>query len=690
MLFILIGLGMLGFLLMDATSGQGGALSGGNQNVGRVKGKKITPQILQAKMNELKAIYPNAQEEQIQEAAWNELIDDQVFIPKYESLGIGVTDVELAELIKSPNPHRYTRQMFSSIMEGGEYDPNKVIEMVDNPKDYPEAQGMINQLEKSISDDVEATKYLTALRAGINAPDWVKKTQFIKEYKTIDFNYILLPYTLVKDEEVTITDADVKAYAAKNRGKYEAKEGVTFEYVAFQKLASKQDTVDKMVKLQTMKDQFATSKNDSLYAVSNSSFQLDPRNGPINTSIQFQTKETLKFQEDQETKIFSADVGEVVGPFEENGVAYLVKVLDKTSIADSARVRHILVGGSANDPVAFGQAKVLADSLMTELKKDKSKFEDYVKEYSTDQGSIADGGVYDYFPQGQMVPQFNNAAFTGSLNEFTIAPTVYGFHIVEPLARKGKNDAVKLAVLAQGFTASKETNAASYEQAKNFERDSQTAEKFEENAKQYGGKKLAANLAPDAETIPGLGPQRQLVNWATNGRIGEVKYFNLGNQSIVARIVSKTKDGELNIEGNRATLENEVRKEKKAEVLKKQIADAGGVTEDMSGLAAKLNRSVQTASQAKFGSSGNVIGFEPEVVSKLFFLDEGDITNPLNGRRGVYVVKVNKFGTVPNETDFSKYEQAINDPMIRKASITAITEALKAKGVVQDDRYKYR
>jgi len=691
LLFILIGLGMLGFLLMDATGNQGNSLAGG-QNIGKVKGKKITPQVLQAKMNELKAVYPNAREDQIAEAAWNELIDDQIFSPKYESLGIGVTNTELAELIKSPAPHRYTRQMFASIMDGGQYDANKVIEMVDNPKDYPEAQGMINQLEKSITDDVEATKYLTALRAGINAPNWIKQTQLIKDYKTIDFDYVLLPYTLVKDEEVTVSDAEIRAFAAKEKGKYAAKEGTTFEYVVFNRMPSDKDTTDKLVKLQTIGDKFAEAANDSLYAANYSTVAFDPRANPspVNPGVRFHTKETLRFPEEHEQRIFDAAEGDVVGPFQHNGSAYLVKVSEKTSVADSAKVRHILISGNPSDPAGYAQAALFADSLMTELKKTPSKFNDFVKEYSSDQSSVADNGVYDYFPQGQMVPEFNAVSFNGKLNEFAIASTTYGHHIVQPLARKGSNDAVRIATLAQSFTTSKETSSAIYEQAKTFERESQDAAKFDENAKKFGGKQIAADIAPDADVIPGLGQERQLITWANNARVGEVKYFNLGNRSLVARLAAKTKDGELNIAGNRTTLENEVRKEKKAAILQKQIADAGGVTADMAGLAGSLNRTVQRASEAKFGGAGNAIGFEPEVVTKLFFLDEGDITNPLNGRRGVYVVKVNKFGTVPNTTDFSKYEQAIVDPMVRKASMTEITEALKAKGIVQDERYKYR
>ncbi|MBX2845264.1 MAG: peptidylprolyl isomerase [Saprospiraceae bacterium] len=690
-LFILIGLGMLGFLLMDATSGQGGALTGGNQSYGKVKGQKVSPQDIQTRIDELANLYPNANDDQLFEAAWGEVLNQRVFYPKYESLGLEVSDVELAELIKSPNPHRFTRTMFNSIMEGGVWDANKVIEIIDNPKDYPNEQGLISQLEKSIRDDVLNTKYMNALRLGINAPEWATQEQYAKEVKTADFDYFMLPFSLIKDDEIEISDADIRKYAQANKGKYTAAAGAVFEYVSIPKLPSKTDTVNQMARMRDVKERFATEKNDSLFAISSTNIILNPTQGPINQNIGFQTRETLKFPEDQENLIFSADIGDIVGPFEYNGNAFLVKVLEKQNVPDSARIRHILIEAPANNPIAYAAARETADSLLNELKRDKSKFNDYVNQYSGDTNSVPDGGVYDYFPQGQMVPEFNAVSFYGEgIGDLQIASTIYGHHIVEPLGRKGRAQGVKVAVIGQGFRASKQTNDDIYRQAKEFEQNSQNAEDFEKNAEAFGGKKVTPSIEPEARFIPEIGAEPAVIRWANNAGIGEVKYFSLPTQTIIARLVNRTKAGELNVSGNEDAIRAEVLKEKKAALLNKQIEDAGGVTADFEGLAKKLNRNVQNAAEAKFGQSGNTIGFEPEIISKVFFLDPGDITQPLMGRRGVYVVKVNSFGQLPEESNLAQYSQRVTNRMLQKASPDAITQALKDKGIIKDDRYKFR
>ncbi|MDE2573046.1 MAG: peptidylprolyl isomerase [bacterium] len=103
--------------------------------------------------------------------------------------------------------------------------------------------------------------------------------------------------------------------------------------------------------------------------------------------------------------------------FEKNHAAY-----DKP---EQARARHILVPD-------LKTAGVVEQKL-----KQGQKFEDLAKEYSIDPGSKDKGGELGWFGKGQMVPAFQNAAFSLPIGQ--ISPPVkspFGYHIIQVEERR--------------------------------------------------------------------------------------------------------------------------------------------------------------------------------------------------------------------------------------------------------------
>lgn len=59
--------------------------------------------------------------------------------------------------------------------------------------------------------------------------------------------------------------------------------------------------------------------------------------------------------------------------------------------------------------------------------------------YSEDPGSAANGGQYDGIIRGQMVPEFENIAFSLKPQEISdVFETQYGFHFIQLISRKGE------------------------------------------------------------------------------------------------------------------------------------------------------------------------------------------------------------------------------------------------------------
>jgi parvulin-like peptidyl-prolyl isomerase len=72
-----------------------------------------------------------------------------------------------------------------------------------------------------------------------------------------------------------------------------------------------------------------------------------------------------------------------------------------------------------------------------QLRKPGANFADMAKKYSEDPGSKDKGGEYDGVVRGQMVPEFEKAAFSLKINEISDpVKTTYGYHILQVLAHE--------------------------------------------------------------------------------------------------------------------------------------------------------------------------------------------------------------------------------------------------------------
>ena len=91
--------------------------------------------------------------------------------------------------------------------------------------------------------------------------------------------------------------------------------------------------------------------------------------------------------------------------------------------------RHILVADAA-------VAKVVIDRLNS-----GEDFATIAKELSTDTGSAQNGGDLGWFGTGQMIPEFETAAFAlKKPGDYTTTPvqTTYGFHIIQLIAKQDR------------------------------------------------------------------------------------------------------------------------------------------------------------------------------------------------------------------------------------------------------------
>ena len=127
----------------------------------------------------------------------------------------------------------------------------------------------------------------------------------------------------------------------------------------------------------------------------------------------------------------------------ESGITISDEDLQKAYAARQAefervKARHILVAFKGSPAAREGkpalteeQAEAKAQELRARIVQGKAKFEEVAKSESDDTGSGAMGGELGEFARGQMVPEFEKAAFGGEVGKvLPVVRTQFGYHVI--------------------------------------------------------------------------------------------------------------------------------------------------------------------------------------------------------------------------------------------------------------------
>ena len=108
---------------------------------------------------------------------------------------------------------------------------------------------------------------------------------------------------------------------------------------------------------------------------------------------------------------------------------------DKFKMPEAVHVRHILVAKAAGDDDKIkAEKKAKAEDLRTQLLAGANFAE--IAKNNSDCPSKETGGDLGVFTRGEMVKQFENAAFSQEVNAIgPVVETEYGFHIIQVLER---------------------------------------------------------------------------------------------------------------------------------------------------------------------------------------------------------------------------------------------------------------
>ena len=700
----IVGLALVIFIL-ESLLGSGGALfSNQDLEVGVIAGDKIDYPAFSAKVNEqmaqIQQSNPNQQiddkmKEQIIESVWSQLINEKVVKVQYKKLGISVSEDELYDLMLV-HPHQYVIQQLTDQQTGKVYEgfakPDGTLDLMK----LNQWVGQMNadqekfwkQLEKSILEVRAAEKYNNLIKKGLYVTSAEAKDVFIGQNKQVNASFVMKRYTDVSDSTVKVSEDEISAYYNKHQNDYKVSDPTRkIEYVAYDVMPSKADYEALLKDAQRAADEFKTktATEDSSYIAQES------EGGAVNIS-NFGKKNMII----SDSTVFTAAKGTVFGPYTEGTFFKIYKLSDIKSIADSAKVRHILIGlqsqrtQSQRTPEA---AKRIADSLLVLLKAKAVKFDTLVKTMSDDMGSIDKGGDYGWFDENKgFVDPFKNAGLQGTVGNITIVPTQFGFHIIEVLnVSKTRHNSYTVAQITKLIAPSSETTQEYYKIASDFAGKNQTGEAFNKSIEtEKLNKRIAEGIKEGDKSLPGLEAAKDLVRWVYKAKKGEVSpVFEFKDRFVVAQLTSIKEKGIAPLEDVKDEVTAKAIRDKKAEAFIKEFETKAGASKSIDDIASKMGLTAEKADNLTFAAYNvAAIGREDALIGSATSMKAGATSKAIKGDNGVFVVNVASVNEPVLPKDFKGKQQEIERMNSGRVDYEMF-DALKEKAGIEDHRGKF-
>lgn len=672
LLIVVIGGALLLFILSEALNSIGGFTSPipprGEVYGNPLDERKLNDLTEQFVMNSERNALSQGREfteqdrKQAEDAAYNEVLRLTLLGKEFEALGIAVSEAEIDAYIFATDeaPRSQSVERFFPLPEGGfdEEQFNDFITQAENNFVDPQSgfsykEFYETEIRGQIRNEREADKFVALLQYGSYVTSFEAEQEFRKENEALNVSFVLRNYDYT---DVELSDKQFEDFynEFKNHPRYKQKDAREYVYAIIDVKPSEEDKANVVDNLRTLRGDFIRATDDSTFVLRNSDNKFFNRAMPY--SVATMDGAPNSYPESVDNQMQNANIGDVVGPYVNGDRVELSKVLGFQNEKQSW-VRHILI--SAQDDASFDIAQKRADSLIQVINQ-QNNFVAMVEQFSEDPGSKNSGGEYKWFPEGQMVPEFNDYSFNAPLNKLGAVRTTYGIHIVEVL---GRRDARKpyLAVISRNVNPSEETIFNTEMDARDlWSVLEENAQDFDSIASELGFSIQNGTVYLENPSIYGLSPsaQSQALNFVfrkTTPVMSVNDPIRDGNRFLVFQLTKVIKEGAPSLEVARNVMETDAKKKYLGEQYAKEMT-----LPNLKELAEKMNTVVQQADVTfKQGSLG-AGGSEPKVTGSLFTgLNNGDVTAPIAGNQGVYVVRLDNT-TMRNESDdFSEQQESM-------------------------------
>ena len=662
-LSVVIGGALLAFILSLKTEM---GFSGQDPKVGEINGENILYSEYLAAYEDVKLqmggeAYTDQQAAQLLSATWQNLMSEHILTPGFEELGLVVSDAERTAMLKGERHSNVYASLFTN-PQNGQFDVTAVAEFLAQVQSNPQAQKMWSLIDKQAKLDRAYTKYMALVRNSAYANKLEVERGVNAANSTFEGRYVAGRYNSIPDSVVTVSDAEVKAYYKKNKSLYKQNPYRTISYVEFDVNATEEDKAQIAEDAKLAAAEFAAATDLKAYVRNN-------RHASI--AQNFVTPAQMSAAEST-----ALTAGKTYGPELVADEWRASRVVATRNVADSLTLKHIVLSYTDIE---------LADKLMDALKAGES-FEDLAAKHSIAE-TAATGGEIGTIAYSTLAPEFAdalNGKRAGEVVKVTFGNAIQLMKVV----KTGKvQKHYQVASLVYAIEPSQATQRAVHTAASTFAVAAKgSLEAFNEAADAQHLSSRSVNIAKGERQVRGLdGSSIEIVRWANDAKVGAVSdLIKVGDNYVVA-VLTAVNDNEYKSVDEVATqIRNTLLRDKKYELIAAKMQ--GATLEE---IAASVDAKVSDFNNVKMGAyyiPG--IGVEPRVLGTITSQATGELSAPIKGASGVYVVVVDG-ANASAEPQTTELEQVKQQADAEQNVLRRLMFAIQNMAEVKDESVKY-
>jgi len=324
---------------MDMSGQSAGAITGGE--LGSVNGAPIT----YAEFSEVyRNLYEQRQQEggtintaenrQLEDQAWDQLVMDRLIEQELRRRGLGVTDMEIRQAARfAPPPEFYEYDLFQT---DGQFDPEKYYAFLSSSSADPQ---LLRGLESYYRRILPRSKLFQQIGAATVITDGELWRLYQERNETVSVRYIGLdPRSLIDDASVTVSDREIAAYYNEHRNDFERPARAEVRVVAIDKDPTPADTAASLERARSIRQEILEGADFGEVAARDSEDPGSAGRGGALGRVQRGVNQLVAAFEDA---VWAAPIGEVTEPVQTEFGYHLILVTERTE--DEAEVSHILV-----------------------------------------------------------------------------------------------------------------------------------------------------------------------------------------------------------------------------------------------------------------------------------------------------------------------------------------------------------
>lgn len=688
-LLLVIGIAMLAFVLTDLVSSGSSIFSSNDNSVGEISNEPVsydeynqTYEALKAQLiqNNPGIAFDENMSKQYQQQAWNMIIESRLVEPEYEKLALTVSLAELEDLTIGDNTHPQIQQSFRN-PETNQFDKQRLIRFLkEDINSNPEALQNWNSFQQQFTASLIAQKYSQLITSSVYTTDLEAANYGRDNNQTKNATVVSLPYSQYEDSTLSVSDSEILSYMKAHSSKFERDASRDIEYIRLNVIPSQEDSMDMIFQAKEIAQKFVETKDDSAFvSIMNSET-------PFNKTFQRRGS----FLASVENEIFSANIGEVVGPAQENGIYSVYKVTGiGTDSVSSIRGSHILINVAGTDTA---QAEKSARELISQIKAGATTFEAEANKKNYD-ASRGNGGDLGWVTKDSRAypSKLINRLFRSPKGQYFVVRSNKGVHIGKTTSQISRKT-VQVAVVDQKIFPSTKTDGEYYKMAGDFLTKANGDKSFEEVAEELGlTKRVANDIKESSLAIPGVSNPNSIAKWlfddaSNEGDISSI--IDIDGNYYVARITNIKAKGLADINEERSEVENILLDQKKSEKLYARMNEALKKSSNADELANELEISPVSIPAASFNNSSiPYIGRDLIISGTIFGLPVGGKSDIIKGERAVALVYLNNDNQY-EATDAEDLKVQITD-QVKQEMQQKSRKTLIENGEVIDLRYRF-